>query len=142
MGFWIRFWNRIKRFLFGPQGRTRSGVPAMERDTRPNAPAGSSAAPESVNETIWYRTADGRHDIKFWFKHCPPNGWRAYIMSDINYGVRDTGAHATHRLFDSALNLQYICWNTAIQTKAQCKTVAAQWSDLTIKYINEGRRFG
>lgn len=133
--------NRM-RGMFSGINQNRTGVPSMERNTRPNAPAGIAAVPEDANETTWYRTSDGQHDIKFWFKNCSPNGWRAYIMSNINYGGRASDAHSTHRLFDSSLNLHYICWDCSIPTKAECKAVAGQWSDLTTRYINEGRRFG
>jgi hypothetical protein len=134
-------WNRV-RGMFSAFSQDRTGAPSMERNTLPTAPAGEVSVPEDANETAWYRTSDGQHDIKFWFKNCSPNGWRAYIMSNIDYGGRASDAHSSHRLYDSTLGLHYICWDRKILTKAQCKTVASQWSDLTINYINNGRRFG
>jgi hypothetical protein len=134
-------WDRVREMVFGPD-QNRMEVPIVEGNTRPHAPAGIVPVPEGANETVWYRTADGQHDIKFWFKNCSPNGWRAYIMSNINYGGRASDAHSTHRLYDSTLSLHYVCWDRPIPTKAECKAVISQWSDLTIRYINEGRRFG
>lgn len=133
--------NRIRE-MFSGFNQNRTEVPSIERNTRPNALARIVDIPEDANETTWYRTRNGQHDIKFWFKNCAQNGWRAYIMSNINYGDRPSDAHSSHRLFDSNLNLHYVCWDRSISTKAECKAVAGQWSDLTIRYINEGRRFG
>lgn len=93
------------------------------------------------DEKLFYRTKDGRYDIKFWFKNCGRSGWRAYILSNIDYGSRNSSMSTTHRLYDDTLSLYYVCWDCGIRTKNECKTVAALWSDHTINYILTGRGF-
>ncbi|MDR0580860.1 MAG: hypothetical protein LBG04_01960 [Holosporaceae bacterium] len=95
-----------------------------------------------TDERAKYRTRDGNYDIEFLFKNCGAQGWRAYILGSPGYGQRSTDAHSTHRIYDSTLNLHYICWDRKVTCKSECKKVAALWSDKTIEYIRSGRRFG
>jgi hypothetical protein len=134
--------GRVSEFLFGPPNQSRPWRPSVERSTNPVPYHRALAVPEDLDEIAWYRTQDNRHDIKFWFRDCHREGWRAYIMSHIDYGARASDAHSTHRLLDRTLDLHYVCWDRPIATKAECQAIAVKWSELTFLYINEGRRFG
>jgi len=133
---WQRFLGRI------PQWQ-KSGLDAQPSinsyQTNSEVPFMNNSIPETADERAQYRTSDGSHDILFWFRSCGASGWQAYIMSEINYQNRDTSSHATHRIYDSELNLHYVCWSQRISTKAQCKSIAALWSDKTLEYIRTGR---
>lgn len=99
----------------------------------------TTTAPRGSDERAYYRTLDGATDICFLFRDCGVNGWRAYILSNLDYGPRDASSVASHRLYDSELRLHYICWSRRIATKDECKAVAKLWSDKTMDYIREGR---
>ena len=88
-----------------------------------------------------YCSKDRTQRYIFWFKNCGSNGWRAYIMSPINYRRRDTSLHATHRFYDAKLRLHYVCWTKPLYSKRACEQVADLWSDRTTRYIKKGIRF-
>jgi len=64
--------------------------------------------------------------------------WRAYILNSMNYGTRSSDAHSTHRLYDSELNLNYVCWSVPIQDLEQITKIAKMWADATMRYIKTG----
>ena len=120
--------NRLSGLLDRLTGRGPVASPA----TQP------SPVPRGADERIYYRTLDGTTDICFLFRDCGENGWRAYILSNLDYGRRDASAAVSHRLYDSELGLHYVCWSTRITTKDQCKAIAKLWSDKTMDYIRKG----
>ena len=83
-----------------------------------------------------YRTSDGLADYVFDFAQIA-GGWRGYIVSQPDYGTRQTSMAATHRLFASGRH--YICWDRPLQTLDNAKGVAALWADATQEYIRSGR---
>lgn len=86
-----------------------------------------------------YRTRDGRADYQFSVERQSDGSYRAFILSQPNYGGRSTGAHETHRL--SANGRRYVCWNRPLYTAERAKIVAALWADATQAYIATGQRF-
>ena len=120
----------------------RNDIPSIAKNTNCNHVTGTTTISETDDEAVFYRTNDGSHDFKFWFKNCGNNAWRAYIMSKIDYCGRSENPHTIHRLHDSDLNLNYVCWTDILKSKAACKSVAAFWADCTVRYIKEGKSFG
>lgn len=105
-------------------------------------------------EHIWYTTKDQSLTIEFLMLHLGgTKGWRAYILTDINYKrvstSRSTGWHDTHRFFESsteryidvAKSYPYVCWEPAIQELNVLKNVAAVWCEITAYYIRHGGTF-
>ena len=89
------------------------------------------------DQVQYYRTLDGSCDIQFGFKHFY-DGWRAYILTPLNYWHRPTDLHSTHRLYDSAHGLYYVCWTPPPSTLNAVKAVAAIWANTTMHYIRTG----
>jgi hypothetical protein len=87
--------------------------------------------------TTYYRTKDGRADYGFSFERQRDGNWRAYIVSQPNYGYRNTSATATHRLTDGG-GRRYVCWAGPLRSEADARKVAALWADLTQEYIRTG----
>ncbi|MBQ3194706.1 MAG: hypothetical protein IJO21_07490 [Oscillospiraceae bacterium] len=105
-------------------------------------------------EHIFYRTEYDNLEIEFLLLEISKTeGWRAYILSDIDYKrvskARSTDWHFTH-LFYEADDKRYIskdksypfvCWTEPIRDLKTLKTVAAIWSELTAYYIRNGSTF-
>jgi len=94
---------------------------------------------KKVARRIFYRTKDGLADYKFSFEQQRDGTWRVYIEDQPSYGIRDTGAHPTHRLSDG--ERKYICWTLPLPTEQAARQVAAMWADATQEYIRTGKRF-
>ena len=89
-----------------------------------------------------YITGDRSLHVDFVFMDCdPPIGWRIYIISKIDYGVRNTSSHATHRLHAAGETYNYICWNGRIPTLQEAQAIASLWSDAIALYIRNGGSF-
>lgn len=108
-----------------------------------------------------YLTSDGSQDIEFLFVETAPSNWRIYILSNINYGSRSTGATDIHRLVegnDALKNkvrvfidnnhcsanpntIYYICWSSTITSIESCRTIAKAWGEITAYYIKHGGSF-
>ena len=87
-------------------------------------------------ERLDYRTTDGSMYIDFGFcNRGLINGWRVYILEDIDYEGCNTSFHATHRLHDSGETHPYICWNRRISSFEKAKQIASLWADCTARYI-------
>ena len=86
-----------------------------------------------------YRSRSGRLLITFDFV-AVGDAYHVYIMTPIDYGERDDDGHSTHRLTDDRGD--YICWTHPLRTIAEAKSVAAEWTEATEKYIRYGKRFG
>jgi hypothetical protein len=93
-----------------------------------------------MNRTIYYRTRDGRADYSFSIERQRNGTYRPYITAQPDYGRRSTGTHETHRLTGEG-GRQYICWNRALWSEEEAKSVAALWADATQTYIRTGKRF-
>ncbi|MCH5314750.1 MAG: hypothetical protein J1E81_02460 [Eubacterium sp.] len=118
-------------------------------------------------EYNFYLTSDRLLDIEFLFVDMGENiGWRAYIISDINYrqfGERSIIYTVTHRLEDSDADrvskinrflksidsskpdksiYGYICWSKPIYDLDDMHEVAKTWSEITAYYIRHGGSFG
>lgn len=75
------------------------------------------------------------------FHYRKVNGsWRAYIIEQPSYGLRDPDPYVTHRLCDSNGDW-YVCWSTVIATEEECRSVADHWASCTDKYIASGATF-
>lgn len=95
-------------------------------------------APASAVQT--YRTNDGQAYFKFEF--VPVGGVvRVYILSGMNYGGRASDAHSTHRFFDSARDLHYICFDPEPRSLRDAYNVASGWAEHTKRYIETGQSF-
>ena len=81
-----------------------------------------------------YRSADGRMYFSFCFcREGLSKGWKIKILDPIDYEGRDTGGHATHRLFFN--DCTCICWAGKISTFEEAKSIASLWADITSLYI-------
>ena len=105
-------------------------------------------------EHAYYLTKDRSLEVEFLLLHLgPARGWRAYILSDINYKrvspTRSTAIYDIHRLtetrgeryIDAARPYPYVCWNQTIHDLDTMKNVCAVWSEITAYYIRHGGSF-
>lgn len=118
-------------------------------------------------ENNFYRTSDDTLDIEFLFVDTGPiDGWRAYILTDINYKRcsinRSDSCSDIHRLTecnDSRLQkirrflqntrdnspsnkpIYYICWTEKIDNLDKIRNIAKAWSEITAYYIQNGGSF-
>lgn len=105
-------------------------------------------------EHAYYTTKDRSLEVEFLLLHLgPARGWRAYILSDIDYkrvsSARSTAIYDIHRLtetrneryIDSARAYPYVCWNQTIRDLDTMKNVCAVWSEITAYYIRHGGSF-
>jgi hypothetical protein len=97
--------------------------------------------PPEVDEDDIYATEDGYMEVAFWYHRLGEGNWRIYIFTDIDWNGRATGAHPTHRYYDDAQALHYICYDRTIPTKAEARDVSADWADLASRYIRTGTPF-
>ena len=105
-------------------------------------------------EHIFYTTSDGLLDVEFFFLDLGEElGWRAYVLSDINYkrfsSTRSDAYEDTHLFIESDRNryinpnrdYPYVCWTTVIRDLDTMKTVASTWAEITSYYISHGGTF-
>lgn len=117
-------------------------------------------------ENNFYRTSDGLLDIEFLFVDLGTAGWRAYILSDLNYKMfdrnRSTSVTTIHRLtetdpdllrkirnfmqttrenVDFNKSIHYICWSSTINSLESMREVAKTWSEITAYYIKHDGTF-
>jgi len=95
---------------------------------------------QSMSRMVYYRTRDGRADYGFSIERQSNGTYRPYITSQPAYGSRSTGAHETHRLTGDG-GRKFVCWDRALHSEEEAKTVAALWADATQNYIRTGQRF-
>ena len=85
----------------------------------------------------------GLDDVLFQFKFEKKNKkWYAWIIRMPNLKNRDSSLSHTHRLFDSATNQFYVCWDTPLKTLHDVQTVSMLWADKIAEYIATGKHFG
>jgi len=87
-------------------------------------------------EWLDYRSSDGNMYFSFCF--CNEGvfkGWKIQILDPIDYKGRNTGGHATHRLFHDNDDYDCICWEGKIRSLEEAKSVASLWGDITSLYI-------
>ena len=105
-------------------------------------------------EHVFYTTKYDNLRIEFLFLRISPAlGWRAYILTDIDYKridpARSTDWHFTHRFFeaddqryiDRQRSYPFVCWTTVVRDLKSMKNVAAVWAELTAYYIRNGGTF-
>lgn len=104
-------------------------------------------------EHNFYCTRDRLLDIEFLFLDLGQGiGWRAYILSHINYkqfSQERSDAHTdTHlyidesrRYIDADKDYPYICWTKPIYSLDTMHELAQMWSEITAYYIRYGGRF-
>lgn len=113
-------------------------------------------------ENNFYTTHDLSQDIEFLFVNRGSLGWRAYILSEINYKGRSTSCGTIHRLTESdsevlrkirrflhntrpVVNetspIHYICWSKPVFDLDDMREVAKTWSEITAYYIRHGGSF-
>ncbi len=117
-------------------------------------------------EHNYYITTDREYDFEFLFVDLGATGWRAYIISDINYqevsSSRSDSCGVVHHLpendeqmknlvYDCVESIKgrtvrrgtlwYICWSTPVRTLEDMREVAKSWSEITAKYIKKGGDF-
>ncbi len=105
-------------------------------------------------EHNYYKTSDNLLDIEFLFLDLGhPIGWRAYVLSDINYKLFsknrsdkyiDTHLYIDtnkHRYIDPNKDYPYICWTKPFYELDGLKNLAAIWSEITAYYIRFGGDF-
>ena len=83
----------------------------------------------------------GRQDVYVFNYEKVGSSWRAYIMNSPSYGSRASGAHATHRHYDSSRNLHYICFTPAPTRLEDITQVSKTWAKCTTSYIDTGKTF-
>ena len=106
----------------------------------------------------YYLTKDKKHDVEFVFMHMGLSGWRAYIITDIDYKKRKDNFSEQHRLvdydedhwvscaccadnFDIDEELNYICWTENVYSLDKMMAIAAAWCEITFYYIRYGGEF-
>jgi hypothetical protein len=87
-----------------------------------------------------YRTRDGLADYGFSIERQSDGSFRAYIVSQPDYGPRGTSSHSTHRHTDFR-GRSYVCWSEPMRSTEDALRVSAEWADATQDYIRSGRRF-
>ena len=113
-------------------------------------------------EHNFYRTSDRELDIEFFFLDLGEElGWRAYVISDIDYNKcsqnRSAACSKTHRFCESDetmrnmvwrfLNrnetspLYYVCWTEKLKSLPDAREVAKAWCEITSYYIKRGGDF-
>lgn len=105
-------------------------------------------------EHAYYRTKDKSLDIEFLLLDLgKPLGWRAYVMSDIDYkrvsaqrsdDYRDTHLYldnGTHRYIDKTKDWPYVCRVDPIYDLDVMRRVAGAWCKITAYYIKYGGSF-
>lgn len=114
-------------------------------------------------ENNFYLTHDRSLDIEFLFLDRGATiGWRAYILTDINYRLHGFSSGTIHRLVETDANIKemvrnfmretrtirnvnkplyYICWSSTIRNLEDMRTVAKAWSEITAYYIKHGGTF-
>jgi len=73
---------------------------------------------------------------EFDIKRLSDGSYRPYIARQPGYGSRDTGCHATHRLYDGSK--PYVCWTSKLRTEREAMEVAKGWAVRTDVYIDTG----
>jgi len=91
----------------------------------------------TCDELFRYHTKDNTLTIEFALTQ-GTDGWRAYILTPIDYCGRPDSMEATSRLYDPTHDLCYVCWNPPPHSLELCEAVAALWSDLTVAYVYTG----
>ena len=114
-------------------------------------------------ENNFYLTHDRSLDIEFLFVDRGGSiGWRAYILSDIDYKGRSTLCGTIHRLTESSgvicqqirrfladtrevgnrmAPIYYICWSQSIHSLEDMREVSKTWAEITAYYIKHGGSF-
>lgn len=104
-------------------------------------------------EHAFYRTGDRELDVEFLLLDLGARGWRAYILSDIDYTRFSPGRSRsildTHRLRESSTERRvdpeksyyYVCWNQTVPDLPTMKRICAAWSEITAYYIRHGGTF-
>lgn len=110
-------------------------------------------------EQNYYLTHDGSLDVEFLFLDLGQAlGWRAYIISDINYKTRlpmhrltepiDENKSAVKQIlrrlhfgFPQTKMPQYICWSQNVYELEDIREVAKSWTEITAYYIKHGGNF-
>jgi hypothetical protein len=71
-------------------------------------------------------------------------GWRTYILQQPPYGARAQGGHESHRFFDTARRLHFICIHEdkqPVRTLPEAAEFARMWANGTVRYIDTGQAF-
>ena len=106
----------------------------------------------------YYQKKKKKHDVEFVFMYMGLSGWRAYIMTDIDYKKRKDNFAQQHRLVDydegharrcaqiadhynSGDELNYICWTENVYNLDKMMAIAAAWCEITFYYIRYGGEF-
>ena len=90
-----------------------------------------------------YRTNNGRYYFEFMFEDkC--SHYEAHILNQPSYESRETDLHSTHRLESNYPGCSYrICFanESDVPSLNKVRAYAESWSELTVKYIENGTRF-
>ncbi len=117
-------------------------------------------------EHNFYRTTKGFLDLEFLFVDLGELGWRAYILSKIDYkrvsatrGTAFTDIHilteqdevvaqkirnfiqATKGSVEGFETINYVCWNTVVKDLDKFRNITCAWSEITAYYIQHGGTF-
>ena len=110
------------------------------RGSRPATRPSTSTAPAGVTYTVYAETGYEGTDNRYVFTLKQlSTGYRCYINRTPSYRNRSTTMGDTHYLTDSCG--KYICYTAKISHLEQAKTLCHQWSNLTQRYIETGRKF-
>lgn len=106
-----------------------------------------------------YRTKDGSLRIRFLFIDCgAAEGWRAYIMSYINYRGHSSASAAVHTIREYSTNMKnaldhyvrnyqpdyggrnyyYLCRTEKVFSLEKMVSIASVWADITSYYVKNG----
>jgi len=118
---------------------SETSSPTSAQETR----SYSSPVPSYGGGVLAYRTRDNTQDYWFDFVNQPDGTIRIYILSQPGYGNRPAESHPTHRYYDNARQLHYICIYDGLQptNMEHAQNWAREWAESTEKYRRCGTRF-
>jgi len=106
-----------------------------------------------------YRTKDGSLRIRFLFIDCGIlEGWRAYIMSYVNYRGHSSASAVVHTIRERSIpminalnyyvrnyqpeyrgrNYYYLCRTEKVNSLNKMISIASVWADITSYYVKNG----
>ncbi len=120
--------------LLGIGGNNQSSTNSQPQHT------GLAQGPDQY-VTDEYKTEDGEHIYKFGFQNMDTHV-EIDILSSPSYGRHSDGLHNTHRLSSDRGGYR-ICFGdpSIVMDVNVARHWAAQWAELTSKYINTGEEF-
>ena len=98
----------------------------------------SKLSPAIKSESFSYTCSRGR-TYEFNMREAKPGRFTVRIVSAVDYGERST--NPCEIKVDHSGGTPSIAWYRPVQTFAEARALATDWSERTSRYIEDGRRF-